>query len=840
MPTHVSRDYVSANTGNAASLAFTSYLYTTAIFLNKILGYSIVGQTGFNINNTNSNTFTFAASSAIAAGSNGATLPQSTINVGSTTGFPASGTIYVSTSAGVQIVRYSGTTATTFNNCTGGTGTMTAGQATTIAAGSNGSALPQATINVASTTGFATSGTIYVITTVGPQIVTYTGTTATSFTGCSGGTGTMATGNAVTSAGGAVTCGLNRILAATGAPITITTTFPHGMSTGEFANIIGTGALSTGTPFTPYPVQVVSPTQLILTNTTAGVTYVANSQTLQAPGMLIASGTGASINFAGAPATTAIQVPTTSRTVVNGTAPTTGDVGRLLVIKSNLYPTKNSGCFKITAVNTATNSYTVDYRSSDTPPPESGMSWWLYEIENQVSNYLAIQDYNRGTYGVTAASNTSPIQLTFNGNVISNFITGQRVTVAGVTGNTAANGTWTITMNGANTMLLTGSAGNGTYAGGGTVTRIGYLSGPLTNNSKLILQSPHSSGWQVRLATEITNLPLLVTPYCSVSVGYDGSVTGDWSVGGTHTHTLQFINNQALTGEATTQYSYTLTGSAHSVSASRLTMVGDDLGQSFFLYARALSAGSNGLLMFGLPDNEPTPLPPSINRPFVYGGCSGAAPDFGGINMRWAPGFNIGFTYRDTNPEMCGIAGWVNADGASGTSTVYSANAGDCPFTGTTEVLPWEIWGGIATDPSLNLPYPTTGLTVYSLNQRFMGTAPFIRQGRTNFGAFTLSTDNTTAITVIGATNATPIQITSSAPNSLTTGQTVVISGVNGNTAANGTFVVTVVDSTHFNLNGSVGNGTYTSGGTANGTPRWIHLQNGIYVAWNGAGGLTP
>ena len=64
--------------------------------------------------------------------------------------------------------------------------------ATTIAAASNGKVLPQATITVASTAGFATSGTILVTTSTGVQTVTYTGTTATTFTGCTGGTGTMA------------------------------------------------------------------------------------------------------------------------------------------------------------------------------------------------------------------------------------------------------------------------------------------------------------------------------------------------------------------------------------------------------------------------------------------------------------------------------------------------------------------------------------------------------------------------------------------------------------------------------------------------------------------------
>lgn len=73
-------------------------------------------------------------------------------------------------------------------------------QSTTIAAGSNGASLPQSTINVASTTGFPTSGFILVVTTTGQQVVQYTNVSGgNQFTGCTGGTGTMSTGGAVSS-----------------------------------------------------------------------------------------------------------------------------------------------------------------------------------------------------------------------------------------------------------------------------------------------------------------------------------------------------------------------------------------------------------------------------------------------------------------------------------------------------------------------------------------------------------------------------------------------------------------------------------------------------------------
>src|SRR6185312_6497559 len=66
-------------------------------------------------------------------------------------------------------------------------------------------------------------------------------------------------------------------------------------------------------------------------------------------------------------------------------------------------------------------------------------------------------------------------------------------------------------------------------------------------------------------------------------------------------------------------------------------------------------------------------------------------------------------------------------------------------------------------------------------------------------------------------------------------GQKTTISGVLGNTAANGTWTVTVVDPNNFTLNGSVGSGTYTSGGVAvnldwGGCHVWLTPDNSNYV----------
>lgn len=74
---------------------------------------------------------------------------------------------------------------------------------------------------------------------------------------------------------------------------------------------------------------------------------------------------------------------------------------------------------------------------------------------------------------------------------------------------------------------------------------------------------------------------------------------------------------------------------------------------------------------------------------------------------------------------------------------------------------------------------------------------------------------NTTAYNITAATNAAPIAITTSAAHGRVTGDAVYIRDADGNTAANGTFIVTVTGATTLTLDGSSGNGSYTNAGTA-------------------------
>lgn len=71
------------------------------------------------------------------------------------------------------------------------------------------------------------------------------------------------------------------------------------------------------------------------------------------------------------------------------------------------------------------------------------------------------------------------------------------------------------------------------------------------------------------------------------------------------------------------------------------------------------------------------------------------------------------------------------------------------------------------------------------------------------------------AVPIVGATNAAPIAITTAIPHNLTTGQSLTVTGVRGNLAANITTTATVTGATTFTLDGSngIGAGVYTAGG---------------------------
>jgi hypothetical protein len=86
------------------------------------------------------------------------------------------------------------------------------------------------------------------------------------------------------------------------------------------------------------------------------------------------------------------------------------------------------------------------------------------------------------------------------------------------------------------------------------------------------------------------------------------------------------------------------------------------------------------------------------------------------------------------------------------------------------------------------------------------------------------------ALSVSGATNVSPIVVTTTIAHGLSTGQSVVITGILGDTAANGTWTITVLSNTTFSLNSSTGNGAYTAGGTVSPLGTATLSTGGLYI----------
>ncbi len=83
---------------------------------------------------------------------------------------------------------------------------------------------------------------------------------------------------------------------------------------------------------------------------------------------------------------------------------------------------------------------------------------------------------------------------------------------------------------------------------------------------------------------------------------------------------------------------------------------------------------------------------------------------------------------------------------------------------------------------------------------------------------------------ITGATNANPIVITCPA-HGYSNGNKVFISGVGGNTNANGGYTITTVDADHFRLNGRSGNASYTGGGQVYSFTAIPKTSNGTAIA---------
>lgn len=103
------------------------------------------------------------------------------------------------------------------------------------------------------------------------------------------------------------------------------------------------------------------------------------------------------------------------------------------------------------------------------------------------------------TITLTSATNASPIVVTSASHGLAN---GDTVTVQGATGNSAANGTWTVANSSANTFELQGSAGNGAYTANSGSIRGVYRNGRPDIWSRFMFDRTTSKFWNAMTTAE--------------------------------------------------------------------------------------------------------------------------------------------------------------------------------------------------------------------------------------------------------------------------------------------------------------------------------------------------
>lgn len=277
-------------------------------------------------------------------------------------------------------------------------------------------------------------------------------------------------------------------------------------------------------------------------------------------------------------------------------------------------------------------------------------------------------------------------------------------------------------------------------AAAGTYHSFGSSSYP-----RMILQSPHSSSWQVRLSVESFYDRSTATMNCgnTIACGTSGDATGDFAVGGPHTHGNLFWNDNDATRRNGQQGGCDpiLGGnSSWTTGQWRVYMWGDDQLGTTLMISRNSNIGANAMATFGIAENEPIPLQPQTqHRVFNIGDSvqnnpSGPTWNIGTKNEYSFTGQAFGFSGQ---PISC-VFSTYHAMWENGFPRVFVT--ADNPMLQATELLPVELLAGTWSTQNFR---DQPGAQRMILENRRLGQFPMARLGRTNFGNWATSTDVT-------------------------------------------------------------------------------------------------
>ena len=208
---------------------------------------------------------------------------------------------------------------------------------------------------------------------------------------------------------------------------------------------------------------------------------------------------------------------------------------------------------------------------------------------------------------------------------------------------------------------------------------------------------------------------------------------------------------------------------------------------------------------FNYPGNGTHTITRLSSDQFILDGVSAAAPEFfyDGGGSWFVPGAGDGLVTIDLQGRVLKgpVTTAINENGV---------NDGDAD---PTEIVITSIAHGLTTGDTIrvsNVEGNTAANGIHTIT--VIDADTFSLDGTTSNGAHVARTGDWTGNVVADATNSEQILITSPG-HGLRTGEQIRIEDVNGNTAANGTHTVTVLNANQFQLDGVAGNGDYTDGG---------------------------
>lgn len=371
-----------------------------------------------------------------------------------------------------------------------------------------------------------------------------------------------------------------------------------------------------------------------------------------------------------------VAIPTASYAV------SSADINRILALKSDLFPKANSGLFRITSASISQNFLTVDYRvnSGVFPPADNHLLWRIYENETIVKS------------------------------------------------------TWS---SGSNLIgLSSGSIASGTIKYGYNTWDVGSAGSQIASASRIFLQSPDDSLWQVRLCLESDFDVKSGSSQCGFSIApgfYSGLIPYETPKSRTLHAALWNNTTASLYRGTTVGPGPAMVNNNWTTGSWRIFMWGDDETGTTIIINRGNTLLASGWAAFGLPEDDHlfpliAPDPEPMRRLFVAGSPRALG------TLEWKSDFTLP-TQGGAPPVNCVAWGDWNAPVPAALSSFADifnqtthfrniASAGTSSFGGYTEVVDLEILAG--TFDTIQAP---TTQSLFPFQPRRVGRFPIARQG---------------------------------------------------------------------------------------------------------------